>query len=225
VPVLGGVVNVLVDGSRTDLLVVETGLVLVPALPRSRYGEAKRRLTRLAADGVLADGSLAGGQPAPIPRQPTESPASSGEPAMAHTGGPAATAHAGGPASTAHAGGTTATADFGGPAATAEATGAGSLPGAVGVGPAGAHPADIGAADAGTATGQAAGTSGTGSETGFVPFADVATASGVRSGRRGWEISLHDGRTMSVRSALDSDELPGGWAALDDAVAFLARTR
>jgi hypothetical protein len=53
----------------------------------------------------------------------------------------------------------------------------------------------------------------------------VATAAVVRGGRRGWEISLHDGRTMTVRSALDSDELPGGWAALDEAVAFLARTR
>jgi hypothetical protein len=36
---------------------------------------------------------------------------------------------------------------------------------------------------------------------------------------------MHDGRTLSLRAALDSDELPGGWAALDDAVAFLAQTR
>jgi hypothetical protein len=47
----------------------------------------------------------------------------------------------------------------------------------------------------------------------------------VRTGRRGWEIALRDGRTMSMRAALDSDELPGGWTAFDDAVAFLARTR
>ncbi len=215
VPVLGGVVNVLVDGSRTDLLVVETGLVLVPALPRSRYGEAKRRLTRLAADGVLADGSLAGGQPAPIPRQPAEAPAPPAEPAMAHTGGPAVMAQAEGTAA-------------------AEATRAGNLPGApmdaagigaADTGTAGEGRAGLRAAVLGTATEQPAGTSGIGSETGFVSFADVATASAVRSGRRGWEISLHDGRTMSVRSAFDSDELPGGWAALDDAVAFLARTR
>lgn len=133
VPVLGGVVGVQVDGARTDLLVLETGLLLVPALPRTRHHEARRRLTRLAGDGVHTDGS------------------------------PAATA-----------------------TATLEKPGAGSR---------------------------------------FVPFADVASASATRNGRRSWELNLRDGGTVSVRSTLDSEELPGGWAALDDAVAFLTRTR
>lgn len=129
VPVIGGVVNVLVDGVRSDLLIVETGLVLVPGLPRSRNGEAKRRLSRLAADGVLADGTPAG----------TEPPVTDGSR--------------------------------------------------------------------------------------FVPFTDLAGASAVRNGRRSWEMSLRDGGTINVRTALDSDELPGGWTALDDAVAFLTSTR
>ena len=131
VPVIGGVVNVLVDGARTDLLVVETGLFLLPGLPRSRAGEAKRRLSRLANDGVLADGTPAGGAPA---------------------------------------------------------------------------------ADAGA-------------EPRFVPFTDLSGASAARNGRRSWEMNLRDGGTLSVRTALDSDELPGGWTALDDAVAFLTSTR
>ncbi|MFD0517826.1 hypothetical protein [Paractinoplanes durhamensis] len=129
VPVIGGVVNVLVDGVRSDLLIVETGLVLVPGLPRSRNGEAKRRLSRLAADGVLSDGSPAG----------REAPAE-------------------------------------------------------GV-------------------------------SRFVPFTDLAGASANRNGRRSWAMNLHDGGTINVRTALDSDELPGGWTALDDAVAFLTSTR
>lgn len=131
VPVIGGVVNVLVDGVRTDLLVVETGLFLLPGLPRSRTGEAKRRLSQVATDGVLADGTV-----------PAETPA------------------------------------------------------------------------AGEATGSR-----------FVPFTDMAGASATRNGRRSWEMSLRDGGAISVRTGLDSDELPGGWTALDDAVAFLTSTR
>ncbi|MCU7722912.1 peptidase [Actinoplanes sp. KI2] len=136
VPVIGGVVNVLVDGVRTDLLVVETGLVLVPGLPRSRAGEAKRRLNRLATDGILADGRAA-------------------------------------------------------------------------------RPGDD----------QAPGMPDAAGESRFVPFADVAGASASRNGRRSWEMSLRDGGRLSVRTALDSDELPGGWTALDDAVSFLTSTR
>ncbi|WP_020517408.1 M48 family metallopeptidase, partial [Paractinoplanes globisporus] len=78
VPVIGGVVNVLVDGVRTDVLVVETGLVLMPGLPRSRAAEAKRRLTRLAADGILADGTPATSRPTPntaATRRPAPDPA------------------------------------------------------------------------------------------------------------------------------------------------------
>jgi Zn-dependent protease with chaperone function len=131
VPVLGGVVNVVVDGARTDLLVVETGLFLVPGLPRPRNGEAKRRLARLAATGVQSDGSLA-------------------------TDGD----------------------------------------GAAGV------------------------------ASRFVPFVDVTAAvAPTRSRRRTWEVTLQDGAALTIRTALDSDELPGGWAALDDAVDFLSRTR
>jgi hypothetical protein len=136
VPVIGGVVNVLVDGVRTDLLVVETGLVLMPGLPRSRAGEAKRRLNRLATDGILADGRAA---------RPESDQAA-------------------------------------------------------------AMPAGPGASR-------------------FVPFTDVAGASVSRNGRRSWEMNLRDGGTLSVRTALDSDELPGGWTALDDAVSFLTSTR
>jgi hypothetical protein len=136
VPVIGGVVNVLVDGVRTDLLVVETGLVLMPGLPRSRAGEAKRRLNQLATEGILADGRAA-------------------------------------------------------------------RPGA----------------DRAPATPEGPG------ESRFVPFTDVAGASASRNGRRSWQMNLRDGGTLSVRTALDSDELPGGWTALDDAVSFLTSTR
>jgi hypothetical protein len=134
-PVIGGVVNVLVDGARTDLLIVETGLLMVPGLPRSRTGEAKRRLSRLAADGVLADGT-------PVAAENT-APARSGLQPNSR----------------------------------------------------------------------------------FVPFADVAGASSARNGRRSWEMSLRDGGILSVRTALDSDELPGGWEALDEVVVFLSSTR
>ena len=50
--VVGGLVNLVVDGSRTDLLIVDTGLFLVPGLPRSQNGSAKRRLARFAAAGA-----------------------------------------------------------------------------------------------------------------------------------------------------------------------------
>jgi hypothetical protein len=53
----------------------------------------------------------------------------------------------------------------------------------------------------------------------------VAGATKTRRAPKSWDLSLRDGGTLTLRAALDSDELPGGWAALDDAVAFLARTR
>jgi hypothetical protein len=118
--VVGGVVNLVVDGVRTDVLIVDTGLFLVPGLPRSQNGSAKRRLARFAT--------------ADVPQRDETAPGSR-----------------------------------------------------------------------------------------FVPFAEVAGA--TRTRRKGWDLSLRDGGTVSVRTALDSDELPGGWAALDDAVAFLSRTR
>ncbi|MEV4706476.1 M48 family metallopeptidase [Actinoplanes sp. NPDC049316] len=118
--VVGGVVNLVVDGARTDVLVVDTGLFLLPGLPRSQNGSAKRRLAEFAAaDGAQRESAAPG--------------------------------------------------------------------------------------------------------TRFVPYADVANATQVR--RRSWDLALRDGSTIGVRTALDSDELPGGWTALDDAVAFLSRTR
>jgi len=118
--VVGGVVNLVVDGARTDLLIVDTGLFLVPGLPRSQNGSAKRRLARFAA--------------ADLPQRDETAPGSR-----------------------------------------------------------------------------------------FVPFAEVAGA--TRTKRRSWDLSLRNGGTVSVRAGLDSDELPGGWAALDDAVAYLSRAR
>ncbi|MET8153395.1 M48 family metalloprotease [Actinoplanes sp. NPDC049668] len=118
--VVGGVVNLVVDGARTDVLIVDTGLFLVPGLPRSQNGSAKRRLARFAA--------------ADAPQRDADVPGSR-----------------------------------------------------------------------------------------FVPYADIAGA--IRARRRSWDLSLRDGGTLRLRTALDSDELPGGWAALDDAVAFLSRTR
>jgi hypothetical protein len=161
VPVLGGVVNVLVDGVRSDLLIVETGLFLLPGLPRSRTGEAKRRLSRLAAGGVLADGTPAGAATSPGHVEAAATALAPSEPAADAPRPPVA--------------------------------GAGTVP-----------------AQRGSR---------------FVPFADVAGASSSRNGRRVWEMSLRDGGKLSVRSALDSDELPGGWTALDDTVRFLASTR
>lgn len=115
--VVGGLVNMVVDGSRTDLLIVDTGLLLVPGLPRSQNGSAKRRLAQVASNANAAPGAR------------------------------------------------------------------------------------------------------------FVPYADVSGATQTRRTPKAWDLSLRDGNTLSLRASLDSDELPGGWAALDDAVAFLARTR
>ncbi|PRY21061.1 M48 family metallopeptidase [Pseudosporangium ferrugineum] len=118
--VVGGVVNLVVEGARTDVLVVDTGLFLVPGLPRSQNGSAKRRLAEFAA--------------ADVPQREAIAPQSR-----------------------------------------------------------------------------------------FVAYADVVNATQVK--RRSWDLTLGDGGTLTVRGALDSDELPGGWAALDEAVAFLSRTR
>ncbi|MEV0895804.1 M48 family metalloprotease [Actinoplanes sp. NPDC049802] len=120
--VLGGLVNLSADGARTDLLVTDLGLLLVPGLPRGRGAEAKRRLTRIAADGV---------------------------PAAAETS----------------------------------------------------------------------------AERRFVPFADVAGVTVLPGRRKGWMLGLRDGGGLTLKPSLDADELPGGWAAWDEAVTFLARTR
>jgi hypothetical protein len=117
--VVSGVVNLVVDGSRTDLLISDTGLFLVPGLPRSQNGSAKRRLAQFAAADLRRNDPDLGGR--------------------------------------------------------------------------------------------------------FVPYAEVAAAAQTRRTPKAWDLSLRDGRTLTLRTALDSDELPGGWAALDNAVAFLAR--
>jgi hypothetical protein len=120
--VVGGLVNLRIDGARADLLILETGLFVVPGLPRGRAGVAKQRLAAIAA----AD-----------------------DPTRAH----------------AAAGGR------------------------------------------------------------FLPYADVTTAARVARVPRTWRLTRRDGAAMLVRAGLDSDELPGGWTALADAVAFLARAR
>ncbi|BCJ44781.1 hypothetical protein GCM10010168_15940 [Actinoplanes ianthinogenes] len=136
--VLGGLINLSADGERTDLLVTDLGLLLVPGLSRGKGVEAKRRLHQIAAGGVPVSGE--------------------------------ATAAAG-----------TATA-----VATLEPPGDGRR---------------------------------------FVPFAEVATVTSLPGRRRGWVIGLHGGGELTLRPSLDTDELPGGWAAWDDAVTFLTGTR
>jgi hypothetical protein len=162
VPVHGGVVNVLADGVRTDLLVLETGLLLVPALPRSRNGDARRRLARLAAAGINPDGTLAAKPRASDTHPPT-------------------------PAETAL---TEATASY--PTVVVRATGGPQ------VDPAAAR---------------------------LLPYSDVTRAAVMQGRRRQWELTLASGPILTLRTTLDSDELQGGWAALDEAVAFLTRTR
>jgi Zn-dependent protease with chaperone function len=120
--VIGGLVNLVVDGSRADVLIVDTGLFLVPGLARSQTGAAKRRLARFAA--------------ADEPERQATAPGSR-----------------------------------------------------------------------------------------FVPYEDVVGAIQTRRTPRTWELSLRDGGTLTLRAGLDSDELPGGRAALEDAVAFLSRDR
>ncbi|MFC4072176.1 M48 family metalloprotease [Actinoplanes subglobosus] len=144
--VLGGLINLSADGARTDVLITDLGLLLVPGLPRGRGPESKRRLTRIAADGVPAGGAAASIGAAAAP---------AGEPAMI-------------PASDALV-----------------------MP------------------DGGR----------------FVPFADVAGVATLPGRRKGWTLGMRAGGELSLRPALDTDELPGGWAAWEEAVAFLAGTR
>jgi hypothetical protein len=111
-----------VNGARTDVVIVDTGFFLLPGLPRSQNGSAKRRLVRFAAAGD--------------PEREAAVPGSR-----------------------------------------------------------------------------------------FIPYEDVAAAAQTRRTPRTWDLRLRDGSSLTLRAALDSGELPGGWAALDDAIAFLARTR
>ena len=59
----------------------------------------------------------------------------------------------------------------------------------------------------------------------MVSYADVIRAAVMQGRRRQWELTLAGGTVLTIRTTLDSDELQGGWAALDEAVAFLTRTR
>ncbi|MDI6101955.1 M48 family metallopeptidase [Actinoplanes sp. NEAU-A12] len=150
--VLGGLVNLSADGARTDLLITDLGLLLVPGLPRGRGAESKRRLTRIAADGVPAGGAAASPDPAPAP-SPDVPPDPARDPADA--------------------------------------------------------PADGVSPDGGR----------------FVPFVDVAGLTTLPGRRKGWVIGMRGGAELTLKPALDTDELPGGWAAWDEAVTFLAGTR
>ncbi|GAA0797166.1 M48 family metalloprotease [Spirilliplanes yamanashiensis] len=120
--VVGGLVNLAVDGARADLLILDTGLVLVPGLPRTRAGEARPRLARLAAAGDAA--RLA------------------------------------------------------------------EVPG-----------------------------------TRFVPWAELAGGQRTRRTPRAYRLDLRAGGALQVRAGLDVAELAAGWAALEDAVAFVNRPR
>ncbi|MEU4694195.1 M48 family metallopeptidase [Actinoplanes sp. NPDC023714] len=120
--VLGGLINLTADGARTDLLITDLGLLLVPGLPRGHGNEAKRRLARIAADGV--------------PARPE---------------------------------------------------------------------------------GESGGR--------FLAFADVTSVTAMPGRRKGWVVGVRGGSDVTVRPALDTDELPGGWQAWEDAVSFLAGTR
>lgn len=121
--VVSGLVNIVVGGDRTDLLIVDTGLLLIPGLPRSQNGSAKRRLAYVAAaaDETERAGAVAGSR--------------------------------------------------------------------------------------------------------FIPYEDVVDVAQTRRTPKTWQLSLRDGSTLTVRAALGGDELPGGWAALDEAVAFIRHTR
>lgn len=165
VPVLGGVVNVLVDGARTDVLVIETGFVLVPSLPRSRNTDSKRRLFRLASAGVRADGSLAA------------------EMATEMTGLLAAL-----------------------------------------TGNTGAFPIHPGEASVKPPEPRDPGEVAVWKQR-FVRFSDITEASSAQGRRRQWEMTLANGNALTIRPTLDSDELQGGWASLDEALAYVTRTR
>jgi Zn-dependent protease with chaperone function len=142
---LGGLINLSADGERTDLLVTDLGILLVPALSRGRGPEAKRRLHRIASGGV----SVSGRNATPIPDGANTQAAKSA-------------------------------------VATMEAP------------PDGRR---------------------------FVPFVDVAAVTTLPGRRRGWVIGMRDGGSLTLRPSLDTDELPGGWAAWEDAITFLTGTR
>jgi hypothetical protein len=277
VPVHGGVVNVLADGARTDLLVLETGLLLIPSLPRSRNGDARRRLARLAAAGINPDGSLAanarasdyhpGHPPAssdrltavdsPTPGTPAEFPATT-EPADHSTAaGEAAAVRAfagwpvpGSPASGAVTAGAViagapamsgASSSFPtGPGTRVPPGSASSLLSGSGADVLSGSGADVlsgsGAdvlsgseaslASRSEAADAASGALLAGASGGrMVSYADVTRAVVMQGRRRQWELTLAGGTVLTIRTTLDSDELQGGWAALDEAVAFLTRTR
>lgn len=53
--VLAGLVNVVVDGRRSDVLVLDTGLVVIPGLPRLKVRKSKPRMEQLVSGAALDD--------------------------------------------------------------------------------------------------------------------------------------------------------------------------
>ncbi|HWS32653.1 MAG TPA: hypothetical protein VN408_07905 [Actinoplanes sp.] len=176
--VIGGLVNLSADGDRTDVLITDLGLLLVPGLPRNRGHEAKRRLTRIAADGVPAVAVL-----------PEVS-----EPAGRHAAKPSAES----------------------PGAEAPGAGTPSAEAPVAGSPSAGTPSTVAVAE------REVRMPGGGR---FVPFGDVAGVTTLPGMRKGWVLGLRNGGNLTLRPALDADELPGGWAAWEETVTFLAGTR
>ncbi|SDT68848.1 M48 family metallopeptidase [Actinoplanes derwentensis] len=233
--VLGGLVNLSADGERTDVLITDLGLLLVPGLPRSRGHESKRRLTRLAADGVPAGAVLpaepvaasTGRHAAPSPgASPTASPAAStpGSPAATSATSPATMSAAASAASSVAASSSSIA------SSSIASSSAGSSGAAVGVpavspgSPAEASTVATKAAPGASVAPAAASVPLPGGGR-FVPFGDVAGVTTLPGMRKGWVLGLRGGGNLTLRPALDADELPGGWAAWEEAVTFLAGTR
>lgn len=217
--VIGGLVNLSADGERTDVLITDLGLLLVPGLPRNRGHEAKRRLTRIAADGVPAGAVLPGA---------TES---TGRHAAEPPGRHSATSGGG----AASSGSMTASEE---PATSPGGSEApdGAVDGAVTAGQTDASGQSDGSGQTGGPGGvPAAGAASTVGVAGrevrlpgggrFVPFGDVAGVTTLPGMRKGWVLGLRGGGNLTLRPALDADELPGGWAAWEETVTFLAGTR
>jgi hypothetical protein len=264
VPVHGGVVNVLADGARTDVLVLETGLLLIPSLPRSRNGDARRRLARLAAAGINPDGSLAAnarasdyhpGHPSassdrltaadssprgtPAEFRATPEPAgpstAAGDSAAVRAFAGASTLGSPAAAAVTAGGSAMSSTSFGFPAGSGAGVPSGSgagVPSGSGAGvPSGSGADVLSGSQASPASGSEAADAATvallaGASGGrMVSYADVTRAAVMQGRRRQWELTLAGGTVLTIRTTLDSDELQGGWAALDEAVAFLTRTR
>ncbi|MFI1989877.1 M48 family metalloprotease [Actinoplanes sp. NPDC020271] len=215
---LGGLINLSADGERTDLLVTDLGFLLVPGLSRGKGPEAKRRLNRIAAGGVSVPGRNADA----VPESAKAMPVSVGSAGAGGYGSDGAGAGEHGSAvAGAGAGGHGAGAGVGGHG---DGAGVGGHDGGAGVGGDGDRAGSSEAAERARG-GSVATMEAPADGRRFVPFADVAAVTTLPGRRRGWVIGLRDGGTLTLRPSLDTDELPGGWAAWEEAVTFLAGTR